>query len=54
MTIQLTVEQEACLAQIATETGRSVEDLVHEAIDLYIAAATHLNADATFRFAACS
>ena len=38
MQITLTPEHEAQLSRLAARTGRSLEDLVHEAIHLYVAA----------------
>jgi len=37
MTIQLTAEQEARLAEIAAQRGLPVEDLAREAVDRYLA-----------------
>jgi predicted transcriptional regulator len=45
MTIQLTAEQEARLSEMAAQSGRPIEDLAREAVDLYLAE------DAQFRAA---
>jgi len=37
MTIQLTTEQEARLAEIAAQAGRPIDELAREAVDLYLA-----------------
>jgi predicted transcriptional regulator len=37
MTVELTVEQEAQLSELAVQAGRDVDDLAREAVDLYIA-----------------
>ena len=36
MEVQLSVEQEAQLSRIASETGRSADELAREAVDLYL------------------
>lgn len=36
MQLTLTPEHEAQLSRLATSTGRSIDDLVHEAINLYL------------------
>ena len=45
MTIQLTVEHEARLAEIAAQAGRTIDGLAREAVDRYLAE------DARFRAA---
>ena len=44
MTIQLTAEQEARLAEIAAQAGRGIDDLAREAVDLYLAEDAHFRA----------
>jgi len=41
MTIQLTVEQEARLREIAAQAGRPIDDLAREAVDRYLAEDAH-------------
>jgi predicted transcriptional regulator len=44
MTVQLSDEQEAELARIAGQTGRSADELAREAMDRYLAEETRLRA----------
>ncbi len=37
MTVQLTADQESKLSRMAAQTGRAVDDLTREAVDIYIA-----------------
>jgi predicted transcriptional regulator len=44
MVVQLSVEQEAQLSQIAAQAGRSADELAREAVERYIAEEAHFRA----------
>lgn len=50
MQLTLTPEQEAQLSQIASHAGRSIDDLAHEALNLYLAQKQQLGSEAALLF----
>jgi hypothetical protein len=48
--LTFTPEQEAQLSRIATQAGRSVDELAHEALNLYLAQQQQLKGEATLLF----
>ena len=48
--LTLTPEQEAQLSRIAAQSGRGIDDLAHEALNLYLAQQQQLKGEATLLF----
>ncbi|HTJ30573.1 MAG TPA: hypothetical protein VL346_08740 [Acidobacteriaceae bacterium] len=50
MQLTLTPEQEAHLSRLAAQAGRSVDEVAHEALNLYLANQQRLKGEATLLF----